>query len=579
MWQYCFREAPGDVWTSGPNPDPVHLGTIEELQPALDWAHIRLCLLKPYFETENYPLVDARDLLPSFDTDFYEYKELPGFSMVVLERHLSPMNEIFQYDALHPMLDWRLEEDVAGEACVLETDVIRRNRETFLSRLPKRFHDDFLKDFDHADISALEHYHDLIPYLLHLERAHVLALDSQGGFHLAGVYSSLPSDLDAELKRFGTRIGKFRPGDNLRYECNRTFVYQFLMELCGFPIVSERRTSAAMFARKLHRMGEKFLVRVLGQSDRIITTLSTPRARRPYPRVEKLALVQVPADQKETIQILKEQGFFVDIRRRVVILRVLYEQHRFNPKNVQEDRALSVRGQEIIHPVTGRVLDTFDILKQPRSMVLVLNDIVRGEHRGSVIYKRNERIDGTETHEQRLKFLYTWLSKHQRRIIAYSDEFYSKIVKVLDSYLLAPELVEIFHSMRDLHREVFEKFSYIQQARMANVLHDLAARKYRGADISYREMLTLLVEHMGEIRYLIINFHGKLARMILDIGNRVLRDGYLRRAYVEVDAAALSEYGRAVRQGYLEFEALLRDMEQIVAQAQATVVEEDLPVF
>lgn len=578
MWQYAFREAPGDVWTTGPEPDPVHLGKITELQPALDWAHIKLCLLKPYFEVKKYPLVDARELLPSFDTDLYEYKELPGFTLVVFERRLSPINEVFQYDTIYPLLDWRTDER-QGDACILDADIIKRNTDVFLSRLSKRFHKDFLKEFAETDLSGLEHYHDMLPYLLHLERAHVIALDSQGSFHLAGIYGSLPSDLDSELKRFGMKIGKFRPGDNRLYERNRSMVYQYLMELSGFPIVSERRTSATMFARRLHRSGESFMVRVLGQSDRIITTLYSPSTRKPYPRVEKIALIQVPEDHKETIKILREQGFFVDTRKRVVILRVIYEQHRFNPKNVQEDRALSVSKQEIIHPITGRIVDSFDILNQPRSMIFTLNDIVRGEHTGSIVFKRNERVQGTETHEQRLKFLFAWLSKHQRRIIAYSDEFYSRVLQVLESYLQAPDLADTFASMAELHAEVCDKFSYIQQARMANVLDELKDRKYKGTSVSYEEMLTLMLELFSSIKIEIVNFNSRLGGTILYVGKQVLGDGYLRRAYIEVEDSKLSTYGRGVRDLYDQLARLLEEMEDIYMGVQPETDIEALHTF
>ncbi len=562
MWEYAFREAPGDVWTTGPEPDPVNIKSINELLPSLDWAHIKLCLLKPYFEVDSYPLVESRELLPSFETDLYEYKELPGFSMVVFERSLSPMSEIFQYDSLHPLLNWQ-QNYTDGDACALESDVIKCNCDTFLSRLPKRFHKGFIKSFGEADISALEHYHDLLPFILQLERAHVIALDTSGDFHLAGIYGSLPSDLDIELKKFGLRIGKFKPGDNQLYECNRAFVYQFFMELSGFPIVSERRTSATMFARCLHRCGEKFLVRVLGQSDRIITTFFSDKSKRSYPRVEKIALVQVPKDQKETIDILREQGFFINTRKRVVILRVIYEQHRFNPKNVQEDRALSLREQQIIHPITGRTINHFDILKQPRSMILRLNDIVRGEHLGSIIYKRNERVEGTETHEQRLKFLYSWMSKHQRRIINYSDEFFSKIVQVLDSYLRAPELKDKFLDMAELHAEVLAKFSYIQQARMVNLLDELKNRKYKGVVVSYEEMLVLMIEILTSIESEISNYNNKLGGIVLYVGKQVLGDGYLRRTYVEVEDENLSGYGFGVRKLYDQLARLVDEMEEI----------------
>ena len=82
---------------------------------------------------------------------------------------------------------------------------------------------------------------------------------------------------------------KFQPNDSLSYERNREFVYQFLMELYGYPISSERRTSAAIFARRLHKMGERFLIKALGQSDRIITSLFSSEPGHAYPQVEKTA--------------------------------------------------------------------------------------------------------------------------------------------------------------------------------------------------------------------------------------------------------------------------------------------------
>lgn len=135
--------------------------------------------------------------------------------------------------------------------------------------------------------------------------------------------------MDGEIKRFGLRTGKFKIGDNEMYERNRTFVCQFLMELYGFPISSERRTSAALFSRRLHKLGERFLVRVLGQSDRTITTIWNNGENRPYPRVEKIALVKLDPEQKDLIRACEEGGFFVDAEKRVVIIRISYKQHRY----------------------------------------------------------------------------------------------------------------------------------------------------------------------------------------------------------------------------------------------------------
>ncbi|MGE4292579.1 MAG: hypothetical protein AB7E32_10255 [Desulfovibrio sp.] len=551
MWRKAFSEAPGYVWkVRGKRPRRLRIGTLEDLRLPLDYAHIQHCLLRPFCEQKDYPLVEARELLPSFEVDLFEYKELPGFSMVIFERPLSSFSEIFQYDVLKTDTAGRARPSGGHGTSGTEIPLRAANMELLQSRLPRRFHETLNKTFEGADICELAQYPRILPLLLRLERGHVLALDDRSHFSLAGIYASFPSDLDSELKRFGLRIGKFKSGDNDLYECNRSFVYQFLMELHGFSIVSERRTSAALFARRLQRMGERFMVRVLGQSDRTITTLSTPRRNRHYPRVEKIALVQVSEDKTEAIELLKDQGFFVDARQRVVILRVTYGQHRFNPKNIQEDRALSVQGQEIIHPLTGRVLRNLNIIKEPSSMILQLNDIVRGEHRGAITYTRNEIIRDPDTHEKRLKFLSSWLNKHQRRIVGYSDEFYSKLVQVLDSYLLTPDNFEAFTQLHHLHQEVWSRFSYIQQTRRIKMLEDLSRRRYKGRRIGYLEMLSHMAEILNDLKFEIVKYFDKPVVAALAIGKRVLDDGYLRRAYATQRDDDLTPDGREIKRLY-----------------------------
>lgn len=277
MWEKAFSQSPTFRKHERKNSKTPQLKTLEDLKEFIDFNHIKYCLLKPYFTVKNYPLVEARELLPSFELDLYEYKTLPGFSMVAFERQLNSFQEIFQYDALHSLSDW---ENMQGQGCAVEENVISSNIRTYQSRLPKRYHPDFLKNFDGKDICSMKVYPSMLPFLLELERAHVIAHDTTGNFTLQGMYASLPSNLDSELKQFGLKIGKFKPGNSLMYECNRLFTYQFMMELHGFPIVSERRTSSAMFAIRLLRQGERFIVRVLGQSDRTITTMMSPRKTR-----------------------------------------------------------------------------------------------------------------------------------------------------------------------------------------------------------------------------------------------------------------------------------------------------------
>ncbi|WP_320169772.1 hypothetical protein [Maridesulfovibrio sp.] len=564
MWQDAFSKYTGVACDpeAENREEKYNLNSLEGLRLFLDHVHIKNCLLRPYFEQKKeYPLVDSRELLPSFEVDLYEYKKLPGFSMVALERPLNYFQEIFQFDILHnPRL---LDQAATPDACPLFESIRRANIETFESRLPKRSHKDFQEEYDDIDISDIDNYEKIIPYLLEIERAHVMARDNSGKFYLSGVFGSFPSDLDTELKRFGIQIGKFKPGDNLLYEYNRLFVYNYLMELHGFPIVSERRTSSALFARRLFRMGEKFMVRVLGQSDRTITSLFSHHNAKHYPRVEKIALVQVSPENKETIAELKKGGFFVDEKRLVVILKVKYRQHKFNLENVREDRALSVYRQEVIHPLTGEFSTSFNVIKDPSSMTLLLNDIVRGEYNGSIVYKRNEIIEDTETHEKRLKFLFAWLSKHQRRIIGYSDEFYSGVVKVMDSYLLAPDNYDPFNELSDIYQEVWSKYSYIQQARKLKTLEDLKERKYRGKTISYLEMLKLMIGILNDLKFEIVNYFDRLVETTLKIGDRVLNDSYLRKKYVLKHDEELTEYGMKIKKLYGRLVVILDEFRSI----------------
>ena len=116
-----------------------------------------------------------------------------------------------------------------------------------LARMPRNLHDEFKKRFQRQDITVLELYPYLLPYLIEMDRAHVISKSFYGHYQLSGIFASFPSDMNGEIKRFGLRIGKFQMGNDQLYQRNRNFVMQYLMELYGFPIASERRTSAALF--------------------------------------------------------------------------------------------------------------------------------------------------------------------------------------------------------------------------------------------------------------------------------------------------------------------------------------------
>jgi hypothetical protein len=73
------------------------------LKDFLEYIHLKKGLLEAY--DAEYPLVEPRELLPSFEKNFSEYHHLPCFSMVAFNRPLAYQEEIFQFDLLHPLED------------------------------------------------------------------------------------------------------------------------------------------------------------------------------------------------------------------------------------------------------------------------------------------------------------------------------------------------------------------------------------------------------------------------------------------------------------------------------------------
>ncbi|MCR5564088.1 MAG: hypothetical protein K6F46_12130 [Desulfovibrio sp.] len=544
-WQNLFRKSSFPLRSDADKNGVIAIRAVDDLKDFLDSVHIRYCLAKPYQETPDYPIVESRELLPSFDNDMFEYKDLPGFSLVALPRQLAYFSEIFQYDKLHSIATSR-----GGVSCPLETQVIGQNIQTLLNRIPNKLHEDLRKGFRSSDVTLLDTYEKLFPYLLLMDRAQVLAWDGEGFFHLAGVFASFPSDIDSELKRFGIRIGKFLPGDDELYERNRMFVYQFLMELYGFPIVSERRTSSALFARKLHKMGERFLLRVLGQTDRTITTYFSNGENTRYPHLEKTALVSIDKYQRDLINHVAKQGGFLDEDRRVVILRVRYRQHAFDPSNIREERALSILDQEILHPLTGEPMKGLNVIKDPSNMILRLNDIVRGEFSGRILYKRTEIVSNTDTDEKKLKFLYSWLAKHQRRMISYSDDFFAQVTKIITRYLYSPDNDEAFDSLHDLHQEVIERFAYIQQARRVRMLEDISSRTAKSGKMTYLQMMRAAAALLNELKFEIVNFFPEITDSIIECVEKILGDSYLLHKYIAPAETTLSPTGLEIKKIY-----------------------------
>ena len=562
QWDNYFTGSESYDWADKRLPVPkFKINNIFGLKKFLDMVHIRQCLVKPFLETRNYPLVESRELLPSFESDLFEYENLPGFSLVAFNRPIDYFNEIFQFDIIHNCWEEIVRHE--GESCPLFEAIHQSNLATFQSRLPKIMQDSFKNTFASEDVSEMVNYPRLLDYILNMDRGHVMGVNARDDYYVAGIYASFPSDLDPELKRFGLRTGKFRPNDSLKYKLNRNFVYQFLMELYGYPVVSERRTSAALFARRLFKIGEHFLIRALGQTDRTITTLYSTGEQKTYPALEKVALVRVETKKKDTLKYLKENKYFVDERKKAVILRVKYRQHKYDPNNIREERALSVYRQEVIHPLTGETCTNLNIISDISYMTLKLNDIVKGEFTGRIKYKR-EIIENTDTLEKRLKFLFSWLSKHQRRIIGYSDDFYAGVTKVLDNFLLDEENYDKFNNMYKLYQEVWNKYSYIRQARKIKLMQDLMKKKYAGKKINYLTMLEHMNNILGELKFELVNYFDDIVARTIYLADRIANDRYLVSTYIQDKSDDdLTPYGQEIKKLYGRMISLVDELKSI----------------
>ena len=154
------------------------------------------------------------------------------------------------------------------------------------------------------------------------------------------------------------------------------------------------------------------------------------------------------------------------------------------------------------------------------------------------------------TEAKRLKFLYAWLSKHQRRIIGYSDEYFANIDKILNVYLLTRENFEIFTGVNDLYLDVVRRYSYIQQARKVRILEELQQRVHRGERISYAKMLAESVSLLNSLKFEIVSYFDQLVSTVISIGDSMLNDRYLVRNYIEKPEDELTRNGLEIKRNY-----------------------------
>jgi hypothetical protein len=243
----------------------------------------------------------------------------------------------------------------------------------------------------------------------------------------------------------------------------------------------------------------------------------------------------------------------------VVLFKVTYKQHKHNPLNVLEDRALSVVSQEIIHPCHGGRDSGFNLLKDTRRSLKDLTDIVRGEYLGSIIYRRSDLIAAPKTHEDRLKFLSAWLTKNQRRLATYSEENFEAAKKVLNSYLINKDYKEAFARHPDLHREALRHMAVLTQAHQLQTLekltHKQAERRRLGPHQRISQALAFLEEKKEELPY----FYPAMFKKFLTLWDELMDYPYFRHLQKETSPPALS-YRRRVWQLLLQGAKLIQNL-------------------
>ena len=91
-----------------------------------------------------------------------------------------------------------------------------------------------------------------------------------------------------------------------------------------------------------------------------------------------------------------------------------------------------------------------DVLGLSQDRLLALNDIIRGEFEGSIVFDRNEQVTGTRDLRSRMKFLAAWLDKHRHILADYSPDNFERIQKIVHSFFESPEMQNDFYRHEDL---------------------------------------------------------------------------------------------------------------------------------
>lgn len=273
-------------------------------------------------------------------------------------------------------------------------------------------------------------------------------------------------------------------------------------------------------------------------------------------------------DKREQEERLVREGFMVDPRRKTVILRVHYIQHRYHPDNVLEDRALSVIRQEIIHPQTGQTLE-MDVLGLGHDRLLALNDILRGEYHGTIVYRGRERLDYTPDLKNRLKFISAWLAKHRLILADYSPDHFERLVRLMTSFLDDPEHEEELGKNPELWQEVVKSVADLRLSHRLRLLEKLVANRADafGRKLQHSHILIILNHVLTQEGEEMVADHPRSLRKLLTICRKQLGSGQLRR--LAQGRPTRSHYERELLMETRSLTRLVEDFEARLAEARS----------
>ena len=233
--------------------DIIEITDLEALKHFLDAVHVKFCLLKPWCETENYPLVYSRDLR-RLSRRIVEYKGASWFFHGGVRPASESFSEIFQYD-IPPSGPQRGKH--GGRRLLPFGNARHRPQRPDVPEPPAQKPGDPFRISSGVDTAVLDYYPALMLYLLAMEKP-TCSLRTFIALPLRGFSLHSRPTWTARSLRFGLRTGKFKIGET---KCTNATVRLFkpvFNGTYGFPFPRTPDLGGRFFPAFVQALGERF---------------------------------------------------------------------------------------------------------------------------------------------------------------------------------------------------------------------------------------------------------------------------------------------------------------------------------